>query len=79
MIITFNNVFNHSSDPIKFLNQIGLILNKNGFIVIEVPDWVKTVKNKMWDQIYHEHTAYFTPYTIAQTLHKAGFEIKQKI
>ena len=74
-IITFNNVFNHSSNPIKFLNQIRKILNENGFIIIEVPDWIKTVKNKMWDQIYHEHTAYFTPYTISQTLHKAGFEI----
>jgi ubiquinone/menaquinone biosynthesis C-methylase UbiE len=74
-IITFNNVFNHSSNPLKFLNEIRKILRENGFIVIEVPDWIKTVKNKMWDQIYHEHTTYFTPHTISQILNKTGFEI----
>jgi ubiquinone/menaquinone biosynthesis C-methylase UbiE len=74
-IITFNNVFNHSSKPILFLKEIKKILSKNGIIVIEVPNWIQTVKNKMWDQIYHEHISYFTPYTISKILIQSGFKI----
>jgi 2-polyprenyl-3-methyl-5-hydroxy-6-metoxy-1,4-benzoquinol methylase len=74
-IITFNNVFNHSSNPILFLKEINKILNANGTIIIEVPNWIATVKNKLWDQVYHEHTMYFTPYTISEILRKCGFEI----
>jgi|688.fasta_scaffold120363_3 2-polyprenyl-3-methyl-5-hydroxy-6-metoxy-1,4-benzoquinol methylase len=74
-IITLNNVFNHSSKPFLFLQEIKKILNKNGLIVIEVPNWIKTVEKKSWDQIYHEHVLYFTPYTIAKILVKAGFKI----
>jgi ubiquinone/menaquinone biosynthesis C-methylase UbiE len=74
-IITLNNVFNHSSKPLLLLKEIKKILSKNGTIVIEVPNWIKTVQKKTWDQIYHEHVSYFTPYTIAQILNKAGFKI----
>jgi SAM-dependent methyltransferase len=74
-IITFNNVFNHSSSPILFLQEIKKILNVDGVIIIEVPNWIKTVNKKLWDQIYHEHILYFTPYTISQILIKSGFEI----
>jgi 2-polyprenyl-3-methyl-5-hydroxy-6-metoxy-1,4-benzoquinol methylase len=74
-IITINNVFNHSSKPLLFLREIKKILNDDGIIFIEVPNWIETIQKKKWDQLYHEHITYFTPYTIVQILNQVGFKV----
>jgi 2-polyprenyl-3-methyl-5-hydroxy-6-metoxy-1,4-benzoquinol methylase len=72
-LVTCNNVLNHSSDPISFLTSIYKLLKKNGKILVEVLDLRHSLKNKIFDQIYHEHTLYFSPKTISILFSKAGF------
>lgn len=76
-LITCNNVLNHSSDPISFLISINKLLKKDGKILVEVLDWRHSLKNKLFDQIYHEHTLYFSPKTISILFSKAGFYISK--
>jgi len=79
-LITCNNVLNHSSNPLSFLKEVNYVLKKDGKLIIEVPNWINTVKDKSWDQIYHEHVTYFTPFTISKILLAAGlnpFKIKE--
>jgi 2-polyprenyl-3-methyl-5-hydroxy-6-metoxy-1,4-benzoquinol methylase len=59
-IIIANNVLNHSNEPFDFVKGIENILQKNGYFVFEVPYWLFLVKNKKFDQIYHEHINHFT-------------------
>jgi SAM-dependent methyltransferase len=74
-VITCNNVFNHSSNPLLFLKCIKSSLKDSGLIIIEVPNWINTVKNKLWDQIYHEHVSYFTPFSVCKIFKKADLKI----
>jgi len=74
-LITCNNVLNHSSDPISFLTSINKLLKKDGKILVEVLDWRHSLKKKIFDQIYHEHTLYFSPKTISILFSKVGFYI----
>jgi len=76
-LITCNNVLNHSSNPIYFLNAMHKLLKKDGKILVEVLDWRHSLKNKIFDQIYHEHTLYFSPKTISILFSKAGFYISK--
>jgi 2-polyprenyl-3-methyl-5-hydroxy-6-metoxy-1,4-benzoquinol methylase len=76
-LVTCNNVLNHSSDPISFLTSIYKLLKKDGKILVEVLDWRHSLKNKIFDQIYHEHTLYFSPKTISILFSKAGFYISK--
>lgn len=76
-LITCNNVLNHSSDPISFLTSIYKLLKKDGKILVEVLDWRHSLKNKIFDQIYHEHTLYFSPKTISILFSKVGFYISK--
>ena len=74
-LIVANNVFNHSDDPEDFGNGVVNLLNKNGTFVYELPYWYNTIKDKKFDQIYHEHVTYFTVKFSYELLRKVGLEI----
>ena len=59
-LVIANNVFNHSNDPIDFMEGVIELLEQNGYFVFEVPYWKSTIKDLTFDQIYHEHVTYFT-------------------
>ena len=59
-LIIANNVLNHSNNPIDFIKGVSKLLSKNGIFVFELPYWYNLVKEKKFDQIYHEHVSYLT-------------------
>lgn len=59
-LIIGNNVFNHANDPIDFARGIKSLLAKDGTFVFELPYWLRSVSQRKFDQIYHEHVSYFT-------------------
>ena len=78
------NVLEHLRDPFATLNLISnKILNKNGLLVIEVPNDFNTfqdVANKefdldRWWVVAPNHINYFSPKSLFFLLEKCGFEI----
>jgi len=74
-LIVANNVFNHANDVEDFTIGVINLLKNNGVFVYEVPYWYNTIKDKKFDQIYHEHVTYFTVKFSYESLRKYGLEI----
>ena len=51
------------------------MLSKNGIFVFELPYWYNLVKEKKFDQIYHEHVSYLTIKSSYNLLKKNNLEI----
>lgn len=58
-IITVCNCFGHVDDLDDFLAGCYQALSGAGILVIEVPYGVKTLQEKEYSQMYHEHLSYF--------------------
>jgi len=74
-LIIANNVFNHTNDASDFLNGVVNLLSEDGIFVYELPYWYNTIKDKKFDQIYHEHVSYYTVKLSYELLRKFGLEI----
>ena len=74
-LVIANNVFNHSNNPNDFLKGVKNLLTKNGSFVFEVLYWKDIVKNKRFDQVYHEHISHFTAKSINKQLNSNKFRI----
>lgn len=74
-LIYANNVVNHSNNLASFIRRVMSLLRPEGLFVFEVPLLDMTFINKKWDQIYHEHTAYFTLNSIHNVIHSSGMRV----
>jgi len=77
-VIIFFHVLEHISDSISFLKNLKKILNKNGKVIIEVPNYNDfqielNVAYKEW-HFQRAHIHYFTPKTLKKILQKSGFK-----
>ncbi len=75
-LVIANNVVHHSSNPDNFIKGIKKILNKNATFIFEVPYWLTMVKNKNFDQVYHEHTTHFNVKSLNFLCSKNNLEIR---
>jgi SAM-dependent methyltransferase len=75
--ILANNVLNHANNPLEFVKEISLILNKDGVFIFEVPYWYNTISSLRFDQIYLEHITYFTVESLEHLLSTAGLYINE--
>ncbi len=77
--ITLFHVLEHLYDPILFLKIIKKHLNKNGKLIIEVPnvdDLLLTVSKNYRDFYWQRaHLSYFNATTLKKVVQKAGFSI----
>ena len=78
-LIIANNVVNHSNDVVDFLKGIKNILKSNGTFIFEVPYWYNLIKNKQFDQIYHEHIYYFTVKSVSHLLKKVNLHLNDVV
>lgn len=74
-VVLANNVFNHANNPSDFTDSVFKILKEDGIFVFELPYWLRTIQDKKFDQIYHEHVTYFTVKYAHNLLKNHGFEI----
>ena len=76
--INYCHVFEHINDPIKELNRIKEILNKDGYLYIEVPG-IYHVDHWYDGNFFHslemDHTHFFTLTTLKNMMIKNGFEL----
>ena len=75
--IVANNVFNHANNPDDFVKSVGNLLDEGGLFIYELPYWLCTIRDKKFDQIYHEHVTYFTVKYSYNLLQKHGFQLKK--
>lgn len=59
-LIVANNVFNHANDPSSFVRGIRSALDPEGVFVFELPYWGRSIQDRKFDQVYHEHVSYLT-------------------
>lgn len=59
-VVTAFNVFAHSDNLKEIAFNISRILKKNGDFIFEIQYFLDTLKDLTFDNIYHEHTNYWT-------------------
>lgn len=59
-LVVANNVLNHSNDPTSFMRGVRDVLAPDGVFVFELPYWSRSIQDRKFDQIYHEHVTYPT-------------------
>ncbi len=74
-LVIANNVFNHANDPFDFALGVKQILSDTGVFIFESPYWYNTIKDKRFDQIYHEHPSYFTVKSAVEMLKAIGLTV----
>jgi len=68
-------VFEHLINPNKILRNAKLYLKPNGVGLIEVPSFTTTIERNRYYDIFRDHTAYYTEYTLQYLLTKHNFQI----
>jgi len=77
--IVHSNIFEHSYDPIGFLNFIRDKMDDNGYHFISVPNLYNSLKNKFTNQLNFEHTIFLTEDIIDILLKRVGFKVEEKL
>ena len=69
------NTISHIENLDEVFEAIGIILNKNGIIIIEDPSLLECLKKNTYDQFYNEHIYVFSLVGIESILRKYNLEI----
>lgn len=68
-------VFEHLTNPNQVLRDAKLYLKPNGVGLIEVPSFLTTIKDNRYYDIFRDHVAYYTKYTLQYLLTKNNFQV----
>ena len=78
-IITMYDVIEHTTDPLNTLDSVKKWLNKNGYLIINLPNidsFVSKASGKYWNKLSPpDHTLHFNRYSISHLLNKSGYKI----
>lgn len=74
-LVTASNVFAHSDELEKISNLVFSILKPNGTFIIEVQYLVNTIKDLTFDNVYHEHTNYWSVTSINNFFNRLGYSV----
>ena len=74
-IIVATNVFAHVDDLNEFMEGVKILLDNNGFFIVEVPYFYDLMTNNEFDTVYHEHLSYFLVKPLQQLYKKHNFAI----
>ena len=67
----------HISDPERFVSTIsrGLRGQKDAVVFFQIPESLRILRECAFEDIYHEHCAYFTPGSLARLFRRCGFDV----
>ena len=74
-LVVANNVLNHADELREFVEAAWAILSERGTFVFQVPYWRRIVESRNFDQVYHEHVAYFTVTAAWRLLQQLGMQV----
>lgn len=70
-IITAQNVFAHTSDPLEFLLTAKEVMNDDSLLFIQTSQ-ANMILNNEFDTIYHEHISFFNTQSMQKLCRRAG-------
>lgn len=73
--ITANNVFAHIHDLKNVLRGVAELLADDGIFVIEAPDLIVLLRDKLFDTVYHEHLSYISVRPLLPFFRRHGLRI----
>ncbi|MBI4351145.1 MAG: class I SAM-dependent methyltransferase [Elusimicrobia bacterium] len=80
-VVNFHHVFEHLSDPAGALEEVSRLLDKDGCLVISVPNFDsfdrRLFGNKWVGLKLPQHLFHYTRHTLGAFLEKAGFEVRE--
>ena len=77
-IITAQNVFAHTDNPLHFLEVAKGLMHDNSFLIIQTSQ-ANMIENNEFDTIYHEHVSFFNVRSMNELCKRAGlylFEVR---
>jgi hypothetical protein len=74
-ILIVRHILEHAEDPLTFLAGCAELMADGGYIMLEVPDCIRSLELKDYSMVWEEHSLYLTPYTFEQLVRRAGFEV----
>lgn len=79
-VITMFDVLEHSDDPSRDLSIVKQLLNKNGILIVNLPNidsYMSKSIGKHWNKLIPpNHTFFFSPKTLEQAVTQQGFKVK---
>lgn len=74
-LITASNVFAHSDNLYEMATNAFTLLDKNSSFIVEVQYLLSTLKDLTFDNIYHEHTNYWSVTSINTFFDRMGLSV----
>lgn len=74
-VITAIAMFYDLPDPVKFVEDVSLVLHKDGVFILQLTDLYSMMKINAFDNICHEHLEYYKLSDIKPLLESKGLEI----
>lgn len=67
-------VMEHVPEPVEFLFNLKKLLKQDGFILIEVPNFEKSLKEQRFYDMFPDHLSYFTRESLTVAMLISGFK-----
>lgn len=74
-IVTGSNVFAHNDDVEEILKGVRIVLDPDGYFIVEVHYIADLIEGLQFDFFYHEHCNYYSLHSISYLLEKFGFQV----
>ncbi len=74
-VVVIRHVLEHIDDFDPLFRGLDAVTNPQSTLIVEVPDWGETVRNRIYSNIYHIHTNYFDGKSMSALLAKYGWSI----
>lgn len=74
-VITGSNVFAHNDDVTEILDAVNLLLDQDGYFIVEVHYVADLLKGMQFDFFYHEHCRYYSLTSISRLLLQNGLTV----
>jgi NDP-4-keto-2,6-dideoxyhexose 3-C-methyltransferase len=68
-------VFYQLEDPLKFCNDLKDIMNSESILVLQMTYLESMLQNNIFDNIVHEHTAYYSLFSLKNLLSRVGLQV----
>ncbi len=72
-LVIVRHIFEHAADLGQFLDGLTALVAPDGYLMLEVPDCVRSLTLCDYTMIWEEHSVYFTPETFFGLLGRRGF------
>ena len=77
-IVSCRYIIEHSPEPVVALAALKSLLNRDGLLLIEVPDSSTFLAARDYCFLWEEHSCYFVEETLGRLAETAGFRVRRR-